>query len=46
MPYAIYDLEVDATTTPSSALSAQIVAALETRRAPSAFERLRSGIEP
>jgi chloramphenicol 3-O-phosphotransferase len=38
---AIYDLEVDTTLTPSSALSAQIIAALETRTRPSAFERLR-----
>jgi chloramphenicol 3-O phosphotransferase len=44
--HAIYDLEVDATTTPSSTLSAQIVAALETRPAVSAFERLRSGAKP
>jgi chloramphenicol 3-O phosphotransferase len=39
--HAIYDLEVDSTATPSSALAAQIIAALETRRGPSAFERLR-----
>jgi chloramphenicol 3-O phosphotransferase len=39
--HAIYDLEVDSTATPSSALAAQIVAALETRSGPSAFERLR-----
>jgi chloramphenicol 3-O phosphotransferase len=43
--HAIYDLEVDATTTPSSALSAQIVAALETWRGPNAFERMRSGVK-
>lgn len=40
--HAIYDLDIDTTTTPSSALAAQIIAALETRRGPSAFERLRS----
>jgi chloramphenicol 3-O phosphotransferase len=39
--HAIYDLEVDSTATPSSALAAQVIAALETRRGPSAFERLR-----
>ena len=39
---AIYDLEVDSTATPSSALAAQIIAALETRSGPSAFERLRN----
>lgn len=39
--HAIYDLEVDSTATPSSALAAQIIAALETRSSPSAFERLR-----
>jgi chloramphenicol 3-O phosphotransferase len=39
--HATYDLEVDSTVTPSSALAAQIVAALETRSGPSAFERLR-----
>lgn len=39
--HAIYDLEIDSTATPSSALAAQIVAALETRSGPSAFERLR-----
>jgi chloramphenicol 3-O phosphotransferase len=38
--HAIYDLEIDTTTVPSSALSAQIIAALETRSGPSAFERL------
>jgi chloramphenicol 3-O phosphotransferase len=40
--HAVYDLEIDSTTTPSSALSAQLVAALETRCGPSAFERLRA----
>ncbi len=40
--HAIYDLEIDTTTSPSSALSLQIVTAMETRRSPSAFERLRS----
>jgi chloramphenicol 3-O phosphotransferase len=40
--HAIYDLEIDTTTMPSSALSAEIVAALERRSGPSAFERLRS----
>jgi len=39
--HAIYDLEVDSTVTPSSALAAKIIAALETRSGPSAFERLR-----
>jgi chloramphenicol 3-O phosphotransferase len=39
--HAIYDLEIDSTATPSSALAAQIIAALETRRGPSAFDRLR-----
>jgi chloramphenicol 3-O phosphotransferase len=39
--HAIYDLEVDSTVTPSSALAAQIVEALETRSGPSAFERMR-----
>jgi chloramphenicol 3-O phosphotransferase len=38
---AIYDLEVDSTATPSSALAAQIIVALETRSGPSAFERMR-----
>jgi chloramphenicol 3-O phosphotransferase len=38
--HAIYDLEIDTTATPSSALAAQIIAALETRSGPSAFERL------
>ena len=39
---AIYDLEIDTTANPSSALAAQIIAALETRPSPSAFERMRS----
>jgi len=39
--HAIYDLEIDATSTPSSELANQIIAALETRSRPSAFERLR-----
>jgi len=37
---AIYDLEIDSTVTRSSALAAQIIAALETRSRPSAFDRL------
>jgi chloramphenicol 3-O phosphotransferase len=41
--HAIYDLEIDSTATPSSALAAQIIAALETRLRPSAFERMRAG---
>jgi chloramphenicol 3-O phosphotransferase len=41
--HAIYDLEIDSTATPSSALAAQIIAALETRTGPSAFERMRAG---
>jgi chloramphenicol 3-O phosphotransferase len=40
--HASYDLEIDSTTTPSSALAAQVIAALEKRSGPSAFERLRS----
>jgi len=40
--HAIYDLEIDSTATPSSALAAQIIAAAETRSGPSAFERLRA----
>ncbi len=39
--HGIYDLEVDSTTTPSSALAAEIIGALETRGRPSAFDRLR-----
>ena len=39
--HATYDLEVDSTVTPSSALAAQIIVALETRSGPSAFERMR-----
>ncbi|MBL6852412.1 MAG: AAA family ATPase [Alphaproteobacteria bacterium] len=39
--YAIYDLEIDSTTTPSSALAAQIIAAVQARSGSSAFERLR-----
>jgi chloramphenicol 3-O phosphotransferase len=39
--HAIYDLEVDSTAMPSSALAAQIIVALETRSGPSAFERMR-----
>jgi chloramphenicol 3-O phosphotransferase len=42
--HAIYDLEVDSTATPSSALAAQIIAAAETRPGPSAFERLRAAL--
>lgn len=38
--HAIYDLEIDSTATPSSALAAQVIAALETRSGPRAFERL------
>ena len=40
--HAIYDLEVDSTSTPSSALAAQIIDAMQTRRGPGAFERLRA----
>jgi len=39
--HATYDLEIDTTATPASALAAQIIAAMETRRGPSAFERMR-----
>lgn len=39
--HAVYDLEVDSTVTPSSALAAQVIAALATRSGPTAFERLR-----
>jgi chloramphenicol 3-O phosphotransferase len=39
--HAVYDLEIDSSATPSSALATQIIAALETRSGPSAFERLR-----
>ena len=42
--HAIYDLEIDSTATPSSALAAQIIDALETRSGPSAFKRLRKAI--
>lgn len=38
---AIYDLEIDSTSTPSSILAKQIVAAFATRTRPSAFERMR-----
>jgi chloramphenicol 3-O phosphotransferase len=41
---AIYDLEVDSTATPSSALAAQIIASAKTRTGPSAFERLRAAL--
>jgi chloramphenicol 3-O phosphotransferase len=40
--HAIYDLEIDSTVSPSSALAAQIIAAAQTRSGPSAFERLRA----
>jgi hypothetical protein len=40
--HATYDLEIDSTATPSSALAAQIIAALQTRSGRSAFERMRS----
>jgi len=39
--HAVYDLEVDSTATPSSALAGQIVASLASRSGTSAFERLR-----
>ena len=39
--HGIYDLEVDSTVTPSSALAAQVIGAFEKRSGPSAFERLR-----
>ncbi len=39
--HAIYDLEIDSTATPSSALAAQIVSAMEARSGPSAFDRMR-----
>jgi chloramphenicol 3-O phosphotransferase len=39
--HAIYDLEIDSTATPSSALASEIMTAMETRSGPSAFERLR-----
>jgi chloramphenicol 3-O phosphotransferase len=42
--HAIYDLEVDSTATPSSALATQIISAAETRTGPSAFERLRAAL--
>ena len=38
--HAIYDLEIDSTAMTSSALASQIIAALETRKSPGAFERL------
>jgi chloramphenicol 3-O phosphotransferase len=41
--HAIYDLEIDSTAKPSSALAAEIIAAVQTRTGPSAFERLRAG---
>jgi chloramphenicol 3-O phosphotransferase len=40
--HAVYDLEIDTTATPSSALAEQIITALRTRSGPSAFERLRA----
>ncbi len=40
--HAIYDLEIDSTATSSSALAAQIIAALETRTRPGAFARMRA----
>ncbi|MEJ0064390.1 MAG: AAA family ATPase [Caulobacteraceae bacterium] len=39
--HALYDLEIDSTSTPSSALAAEIIAAMQTRHSPSAFELLR-----
>jgi hypothetical protein len=39
--HAIYDLEIDSSVTPSSALAAQIITALETRSGPGAFEWMR-----
>lgn len=41
--HALYDLEIDTTTTPPSALAARILAASVSRTAPGAFERLRRG---
>lgn len=40
--HAVYDLEIDTTATPASALAAQIITAIETRSGPSAFERMRA----
>jgi chloramphenicol 3-O-phosphotransferase/pimeloyl-ACP methyl ester carboxylesterase len=40
--HATYDMEIDTTTTPSSALAAQIIAGLQVRSGRSAFERMRS----
>jgi chloramphenicol 3-O phosphotransferase len=42
--HAIYDLEIDSTVTPSSALAEQIISALDLRSRPSAFERLRTAL--
>ena len=42
--HAVYDLEIDSTAAPSSALAAQIIAAAQTRSGPSAFERLRAAL--
>ncbi|HEY1929029.1 MAG TPA: AAA family ATPase [Caulobacteraceae bacterium] len=42
--HAIYDLEIDSTVTPSSALATQVISALESRSGPSAFERLRTAL--
>jgi hypothetical protein len=42
--HAVYDLEIDSTATPSSALAGQIIAAAQTRSGPSAFERLRAAL--
>ncbi len=41
--HGLYDLDLDATATPASALAAQVLAAAQTRTGPSAFERLRAG---
>ena len=41
--HAIYDLEVESTAKPSSALAGEIIAALEARKRPNAFERLQEG---
>lgn len=40
--HAVYDLEIDSTTTVNSALAAQIVVAMDRRDSPSGFERMRS----
>jgi chloramphenicol 3-O phosphotransferase len=40
--HGVYDLEIDSTAASTSALAGQVLAALETRAAPSAFEQLRT----